>query len=131
MRGSCLCGAIRYSVNAPLGPVTACHCKQCRRMTGHYSAATPVKWSDLTIEGDLRWYESSPGARRGFCPTCGSYLVWEEHDGLAYLSAGTLDGPTGLSMDGHIYYAFKGDYYRAEDGLPCWAEERSGPKVAP
>lgn len=84
------------------------------------------------MEGSPRWYDSSPGkARRGFCGTCGSYLIWEEFDGLAYVSAGSLDAAPGLRMDGHIFYADKGDYYRASDDLPCYAQGRSGKEIAP
>lgn len=83
------------------------------------------------MQGDVRWFESSPAARRGFCPTCGSYLFWEEYDGLVYISAGALEGRTGLTMDGHIFYADKGDYYSVAPGLPCWAQGRSGPEIAP
>ncbi|MEL7344982.1 MAG: GFA family protein [Pseudomonadota bacterium] len=131
MKGSCLCGAVAFTVNAPLGPVTACHCGQCRKSTGHYAAAVPAKWADVDLIGEPRWFESSAGARRGFCATCGSHMFWEEYDGLVYISAGALDGPTGLSMDGHIFYGSKGDYYRANDGLPCFALGRSGAQVSP
>ena len=122
--GSCLCGQIRYTVSAPLGPVTGCHCTQCRKITGHCAAAVPARWSDVTLSGEPRWYNSSETARRGFCPDCGSYLFWEEFDGLVYLSAGTLDGATGLHMDGHIFVADKGDYYEIGDGLACHAQGR-------
>ena len=107
--GSCLCGAVRFEVDAELGPVTGCHCSQCRKVTGHFAAAVPAPWSAIRLTGDVSWYESSAGARRGFCSTCGSYLFWEEYDGLAYISAGSLDGTTGLKMDGHIFYADRGD----------------------
>ena len=130
--GSCLCGAIHYRIEVPLGPVTPCHCSQCRKSTGHFSAATPVKWEDLSLEGELNWYDSTPGkARRGFCSTCGSYMIWEEFDGLAYISAGTMDNPTGLSIDAHIFYADKGDYYHCDDGVPCYAQGRSSVEIAP
>ena len=129
--GSCLCGAVRYSVSVPLGAVTACHCSQCRKSSGHYTAAVPAPWDAVTLQGEPRWYASSPGARRGFCGTCGSSLFWEEFDGLVYLQAGCLDGPTGLRMDGHIFHADKGDYYSVGEVLPCWAQGRSGPRVAP
>ena len=130
-RGSCLCGDIRYTVSAPLGPVTACHCSQCRKSSGHYSAAVPVSWQAVTVTGTPNWYESSATARRGFCGTCGSYLFWEEYDGLVYLMAGCLDGKTGLRMDGHIFYADKGDYYSVSEPGRCWVQGRSGPEVAP
>ena len=129
--GSCLCGALRYTVDQPLGPVTACHCTQCRKISGHYVAAAPANWENVTVEGELKWFESSPQARRGFCPNCGSYLFWEEYDGKVYIMAGTLDGDTGLTMDGHIFYADKGDYYRAGQTLPCWAQDRGDKEIEP
>ncbi|MBF9035410.1 GFA family protein [Rhodobacterales bacterium HKCCE2091] len=129
--GSCLCGAIRYRVTAELGPVTACHCTQCRKITGHYAAAVPAPWDSVAVTGEVKWYRSSEAARRGFCPDCGSYLFWEEYDGLVYLMAGALDGETGLRMDGHIFYADRGDYYRAGEALPCYAQGRSGPEIEP
>ena len=127
--GSCLCGAIRYETDHEMGPVTGCHCTQCRKWTGHHVAALPVPWDALRLTGALTWYASSPGARRGFCGTCGSSLIWEEGDGLAYLMAGTLDAPTGLTMDGHVFCADAGDYYRLGDGLPRWVAGRSGPEM--
>ena len=74
--GGCLCGAVRYQVAGPLRPVVYCHCTQCRRNTGHYMAATAARHRDfrLTGEAQLRWYESSDAARRGFCGRCGSTL---------------------------------------------------------
>ena len=31
---------------------------------------------------------------------------------------GTVDEPTGLQLERHIYVDFKGDYYDIADGLP-------------
>jgi len=119
--GGCLCGAVRYSIDGPLRPVVLCHCTQCRRSTGHFMAATAAHHRDfrLTSDSQLRWYESSGEARRGFCGRCGSTLFWQGR-GRDYLSiaAGTLDGPTGLNSACHIFVADKGDYYSIGDGLP-------------
>lgn len=66
----------------------------------------------LTISGEVRWYAASPSAKRGFCPTCGSFLFWTAHDEPdTGVSLGALDGPTGLHLDRHIFTADKGDYY--------------------
>ena len=127
--GSCLCGAIHFDVASDLGAVTACHCGQCRKTTGHYSAAVPAPWEKVEVSGEVKWFESSSQARRGFCANCGSYLFWEEYDGLVYISAGTLDGETGLRMDGHIFYGDKGDYYAVGETLPCWTTGRSSPRL--
>lgn len=119
--GGCLCGAVRYHVTGKLRPVIACHCSQCRRATGSYMTATAAMRDDLTIEGaeNLTWFISSDTARRGFCRLCGSNLFWEGKD-LPYVSitAGSLNGPTGLQLDRHIFVADKGDYYRIADGVP-------------
>ncbi len=116
-RGSCLCGAIRYSVDGPLRPVIACHCSQCRKSSGHHVAATSARREHVTILGDPTWYASSETARRGFCPTCGSNLFWDGPGANLSIFAGTLDGPTGLAIAGHIFCADKGDYYEIPEGL--------------
>tara|TARA_R110002033_G_scaffold2125_7_gene15190 strand:+ start:155 stop:481 length:327 start_codon:yes stop_codon:yes gene_type:complete len=108
--------------------VAACHCTQCRKATGHFAAAIPAPWDSIALNGKVTWFASSATGRRGFCDT---YLFWEEGDGLTYIMAGSLDDETGLRMDGHIFYADRGDCYRASDGLPCFAAGRSGPEVAP
>lgn len=116
--GGCLCAEVSYRVTGPLRPVVACHCGQCRRSSGHHVAATSAPRDKVEIEGEVRWYRSSAEARRGFCPACGSNLFWDGGGERLSIFAGTLDGPTGLAMQGHIFCAEKGDYYEIADGLP-------------
>lgn len=124
--GGCLCGAVRFHVKGKLKPIDACHCKQCRRWSGHVWASTGSKLGDLTItkgEDQLAWYISSEFARRGFCKTCGSSLFWhadraEKWKHNIAIGAGCMDEPTGLSLTKHIFCAYKGDYYELADGLP-------------
>ena len=117
-RGSCLCGACAYEVHGPLRNIIACHCTQCRKQTGHYLAATNAPLADFRLlrSDSLRWYRASPRAQRGFCATCGSTLFWQA-DGRETISiaAGSLDGPTGLTTEGHIFCADRGDYYTISD----------------
>ncbi len=116
--GGCLCGAITYEVTGPLRPVIACHCTQCRKTSGHHVAATSAARDHVRITGTPTWYVSSPTAKRGFCPTCGSNLFWDGAGENLSIFAGTLDTPTGLALEGHIYCADKGDYYDLTDDLP-------------
>lgn len=116
--GSCLCGRVRYRIDGPLSPVVACHCSQCRKASGHHVAATTVLRDDLVIEGEVRWYASSAGAQRGFCPVCGSNLFWDGGQDYLAVCAGTLDGDPGIRMAAHIFCADKGAYYEITDGLP-------------
>ena len=116
-----MCGAVRYRVTGALRDVVGCHCSQCRRMTGHFMAATAARLADFALlsQGALRWYEASTEARRGFCGACGSTLFWAGK-GKDYISiaAGTLDDARGLTFACHIFVADKGAYYQIEPGVP-------------
>ncbi|MGI9416538.1 MAG: GFA family protein [Geminicoccaceae bacterium] len=123
--GSCLCGAVRYRITGPMRPVVGCHCRQCRKQTGHYQAATAVRSSALEMveERGLRWYRASDVAKRGFCGECGSTLFWQpDDDDRIAITAGSIDGETGLATVAHIFVADKGDYYRLDDGLPQYEQ---------
>ena len=119
--GGCLCGAVRYRIRGALRAVHACHCSQCRRTSGHYVAMTNACSTqvEFTSSEGLRWYKSSDIAERGFCGVCGGNLFWRPFAaGGISIAAGTLDTPTGLAMEQHIFVADKSDYYTIEDGLP-------------
>ena len=131
--GGCLCGAVRYEARGPLADVTACHCGQCRRQSGHYFASVMTTRADVTITEDrgLKWYKSSEAARRGFCAECGAILFWESATDDSYaIGAGSLDAPTGLRLASHIFVDDKSDYYEIDDGLPQFAgyDRPVGPK---
>ncbi len=119
LEGSCNCGAIRFTVQDGGQSVTACHCGQCRKQSGHHWASGYAPVANFAITGEPRWYDASPTARRGFCATCGCFLFWKAHDedGMSF-SLGAIDGPTGLRLQKHIFTAFKGDYYDIADDLP-------------
>ncbi|MEP2640837.1 GFA family protein [Roseobacter sp.] len=120
--GSCLCGGVTYTLSGVLRNSVACHCEQCRKTSGHYVSATQVGPEQLAITNDttLTWYQSSPGASRGFCNRCGSSLFWRHVDdnGAVSVMSGTLDGVTGITTEKHIFVADKGDYYDIADGRP-------------
>jgi len=113
-------------VNGPLRAITACHCSQCRRTSGHYAAFSAADTTDvhLSHSATLVWYRSSEAAERGFCGVCGSNLFWRQaNSGVISIAAGTLDLPTGLMIERHIFVQDKSDYYGLNDGLPCHAGE--------
>jgi hypothetical protein len=118
-RGGCLCGGVRYEVRGPLRDVIACHCSQCRRTSGHFVAASSAAVGDIAFlkRDTLRWYESSPQARRGFCSVCGGNLFWQPTGANTMsIMAGTLDVPTGLKIIKHIFVADKSDYHEIVEG---------------
>lgn len=119
--GGCLCGGVRYRTRGELRDAIACHCSQCRRTSGHYAAMTSVANADLTImrADTLQWYRSSDSAERGFCRICGGNVFWRPTgEERTAITAGTLDTPTGIKLQEHIFVADKSDYYALDDGLP-------------
>jgi hypothetical protein len=120
-KGSCLCGAVRFEVAGDLKAPDACHCRQCRKHTGHFLASTDVPRSSLTVHGaeHVAWYASSEKVRRGFCSRCGSTLFWDPvHRDWTGIAMGAFDTPTRTHLGMHIFVAEKGDYYDIADGLP-------------
>jgi hypothetical protein len=120
--GRCVCGAVRYELRGELRGVLVCHCVECRRYHGTSGAYTAVARDDLTLldpENLLRWFpgpQSVTGGERGFCSRCGSSLLWREPDSATFsVTAGTLDGPTGLRIVQHIWDEQRADWEPVDD----------------
>ncbi|WP_380993400.1 GFA family protein [Sedimentitalea sp. HM32M-2] len=110
-----------FTISAELAPPSLCHCGQCRRQSGHVWASTHIPDNGLTLtdRASLRWFESSPGFRRGFCGVCGSFLFWKnEAEDEFSVAMGAIDAPTGQHVARHIFVADKGDYSDIADNLP-------------
>lgn len=119
IKGSCLCGEIRYATEAAPQGASMCHCGQCRRQSGGIWSSAFVPEAELTITGPVSWFAASDTAKRGFCARCGSFLFWKAHDeDTISFSLGSIDGPTGLRLTKHIFVADKGDYYDIADDAP-------------
>jgi hypothetical protein len=119
-----LCGAIGYEIDGPLGPIGNCHCQTCRR--AHAAAfATTARVS----EDDFRWtrgesavaaFESSPGKKRFFCPSCGSHLVaaWD-HENDVIVRVGSLFDDPGSQPVVHIWTEEKAPWFDLSAILPA------------
>jgi hypothetical protein len=130
VRGSCLCGGIRFEYARAVTQIGMCHCSQCRKVSGVASNAVIV-----VPEADLRWiagealcqlYERPSGWRTSFCRTCGSPVPQRLPGAAAWwVPAGVLDDDPGLVVGGHIFVGSKapwdeiaGSAPRFEEGLP-------------
>ncbi len=104
--GRCLCGAVRFEIDAHDLRARACHCDDCRRWTG--SAVYVIgPFADIAVNADapVVWHDASAWAERGFCGRCGSSLFWRAKTGGGATSAllGALDDQTGVELIVEIF----------------------------
>ncbi|MGW4329087.1 GFA family protein [Nocardia sp. NPDC004573] len=107
--GGCLCGKIRFRVDAEADWPHMCSCPHCQRLGG-----TPVmawvgfpaeKFAWIGERGEPQWYNTFPTTKRGFCPECGSTV--------AAVDEGSNDiGVTMMALDDHsalvpVHQSFK------------------------
>jgi hypothetical protein len=125
--GGCSCGAVRYRLtSAPLF-VHCCHCLNCQRQTG---SAFVI---NLLIEADrveLTAGEPVPvdvprddgSTQRIFrCPAC-QVAVYSEYGrpDVCFVRAGTLDDPSQVAPDVHIYTRSKLDWVTLPESVPAF-----------
>ena len=126
IKGRCECGKVSFHVNSLRDTITVCHCRQCRRTSGHLWASTyATAYEDVTFATDegLTWYTSSDFAKRGFCKFCGSSLFYRLNDEQGVgIAAGCLEAPTHAHIGKHIFVKDKGDYYEITDNAPQIAD---------
>lgn len=124
LTGHCLCEAVKFEYQGPVGPISLCHCSRCRRAQGSaFSASAPIQkvhFQLLSGEGQIREYESTPGRYRAFCSNCGSpvYSRSDAIPGILRLRIGLVDGPMGKGAGSHIYVGSKSDWFTITDDLP-------------
>ncbi|VVP81470.1 hypothetical protein PS918_02340 [Pseudomonas fluorescens] len=124
--GSCLCGAVSYSVSTALKAVTHCHCTRCQKAHGAafatYASAPASALSIVTGAPLLKGYASSEGVMRQFCSHCGSSLFWSDSKGAfsqwVSIAIATLDTPFPVRPQKHGCVASKASWYEIADGHP-------------
>jgi len=133
IRGSCLCGAIRFRIRPPLAPIQVCHCAACRKAQGGpFATNVPVATAafELLAGADaLREFESSPGKLRCFCGRCGS-PVYSRRPALPdvlRVRAGLLDGPLPVGPATQAHVADRANWWPALDDLPQIAPAAAPP----
>ena len=98
--GGCVCGAIRYEVNAEPIVMFNCHCRDCQKITGGpYTPVVYVPANAFKItKGTPKYYKTTSEIMgdnvRGFCPDCGSRLFGGMSAEGQGITASSLDDPT-------------------------------------
>ena len=128
LRGSCLCGGVRYAVEGPLTNARNCHCSMCRKAQGAaFRSRASVRSADFRLiagEELLTFFQSSSGNHRGFCRVCGSPIVskFDAHPAVLGLPLGALDDDPGVRPQMHVYVASKAPWFTITDDLPQFPE---------
>jgi hypothetical protein len=126
LRGSCLCGAVRYEIRGPIIRASHCHCTMCRKAHGAaFATYGRVERKDFVlVSGEIASYHSSPGVERTFCKRCGSSLqfISDKRPTTLGIALGTLDDDPGIQGSLHIFVDSKAPWYPITDDLPKHAE---------
>lgn len=113
--GGCSCAKVRYRMEVAPIIVHCCHCRLCQRQTGSaFVVNALIETERLTLLGAEPRRTDMPtesGRPHGIyrCQACG-VAVWSEYSGNAavrFVRVGTLDDPTALAPDVHIFVRSK------------------------
>jgi hypothetical protein len=129
VRGSCLCGAVAYTVEGPPRFTRYCHCSRCRKARAAAHAANLV----AAIE-QVRFARGAervrtfklPEARffsQSFCADCGAKLPrLDPERGIAIVPMGSLDDDPGLPPGCQIFVASKAPWIELDPRIPAYPE---------
>jgi hypothetical protein len=130
--GGCLCGGVRWELNA--APVSAgyCHCTRCQRRTGSAASASArtVPGSLTLTAGEELVHAYDPGDGgylKAFCSNCGSAL-WSQHPedpDRRSVRLGSFDDDPGIRPSTRQFVQYAASWEPIpDDGLPRYPEQR-------
>ncbi len=125
LRGSCLCGGVRFELSQDFEALTACHCTSCKKISGGVgtvSGRVPAEALTITAGEELvRTYQPDEGKAKTFCSTCGSNLFghgWPDSP-KASVRLSALDSPYDRKPESHIFVRSVAAWETLpEDGVP-------------
>ena len=112
--GSCMCGAVRFSATDVPDTYGVCHCEMCRRWAGSAYVNVEVQSDKITWTGEenIRTFQSSTWAERGWCGKCGASLFWRRTNGIVEFAStdiplGLFDEPNHFTLSREIFIDHK------------------------
>jgi hypothetical protein len=107
--GGCACGAVRYRLASDPLVVHCCHCRNCQRQTGSAFVINLLIEADrVEVAGEPQPVDAprDDGSvqRIHRCPSC-QVAVFSEYGRpeILFVRAGTLDDPSTVTPDVHIF----------------------------
>jgi len=125
--GGCSCGKIRYRVATEPLFVHCCHCLNCQRQTGSafvINVLIETERVELLAGAPQRVdvpRDDGSEQRIFRCPTC-QVAVFSHygHPGVAFVRAGTLDDPSSVRPDVHIYTRSRVPWLTLPESVPAF-----------
>jgi hypothetical protein len=131
IRGSCLCGGVRFEVDPPFVRASHCHCDRCRKHSGTAvcTQARVRKEQFRLLQGEelIKVYGKGEGAVKAFCVNCGSSLFggdWPEGPQVS-IRMGAFDDDPGIRPQFHTYVDCRAPWDEISDKLPQYGEART------
>ena len=130
LEGGCACGKMRYRLASQPMIVHCCHCRDCQRQTGSAFVLNALIETDRIekLEGETNAVAVPTDSGRPHhihrCPFCET-AVWSHYGGrraIAFVRVGTLDDPSALPPDVHIYTRSKLPWVALPAGVPAFTE---------
>jgi hypothetical protein len=125
--GGCGCGAVRYRLTAEPLIVHCCHCRSCQRQTGSAFVVNLLLEAGAVelLAGEPQPVEvpRDDGSTQQIfrCPEC-QVAVYSLYGrpGIRFVRGGTLDDPTGVEPDVHIYTRSKLGWVTLPESVPAF-----------
>ena len=127
LTGSCLCGALKYSITGEPSRFFHCHCSRCRKSsgTGHASnlfvTGSGITWTgDITLIKTYRLPEAKRFSRT-FCTQCGGPLPRDVPEmNTVFIPAGTLDVEPNIAPQARLFQDSRVSWSCEGDELPVF-----------
>jgi hypothetical protein len=125
--GGCACGAVRYRLASDPLFVHCCHCLNCQRQTGSAFVVNLLIEADRVelLAGDPQPVDvprDDGSSQRIFrCPVC-KVAIFSEYGRpeVRFVRGGTLDEPSSVSPDVHIYTRSKLGWVTLPESVPAF-----------
>jgi len=127
--GGCACGAVRYRLTSDPLFTNCCHCLNCQRQTGSAFVINLLIEADRVelLAGAPQPVDVPPdgGSKQVIfrCPTC-QVAVFSQYGRpeVLFVRGGTLDQPSGVTPDAHIYTRSKLPWITLPDAAPAFED---------
>ena len=109
LHGSCLCGGVKYEVDADPDTLRFCHCTSCKQLSGGAGTVNfPAPPSAIRItEGNelLQSFTPPGGSAKTFCRNCGTNLFgggWPDSERCS-VRVSNIDDAIDAKVGAHLF----------------------------